>query len=236
GVWRRRAPPRAASELGAQRDCEVSRGNSLHAARRAVSALLQGNQACYDEAVSDPAKSEATYEEVLSSPPHVVAEVVSGVLYQSPRPALPHAAAASVVGEELGPPFKRGRGGPGGWIILYEPEIHLGKDIVVPDLGGWRREALPRLPEDAFLTVAPDWVCEVASPSTRALDRGKKLDVYQREQVGFVWIIEPLDKFLEVLQWDGARYRIIQRVSGDEPVRLQPFDAIEFDLAALWAR
>ena len=201
-----------------------------------MSALLQGNQACYDEAVSDPAKSEATYEEVLSSPPHVVAEVVSGVLYQSPRPALPHAAAASVVGEELGPPFKRGRGGPGGWIILYEPEIHLGKDIVVPDLGGWRRETLPRLPEDAFLTVAPDWVCEVASPSTRALDRGKKLDVYQREQVGFVWIIEPLDKFLEVLQLDGASYRIIQRVSGDEPVRLQPFDAIEFDLAALWAR
>jgi len=186
--------------------------------------------------VSDPAKSEATYEEVLSSPPHVVAEVVSGVLYQSPRPALPHAAAASVVGEELGPPFKRGRGGPGGWIILYEPEIHLGKDIVVPDLGGWRRETLPRLPEDAFLTVTPDWVCEVASPSTRALDRGKKLDVYQREQVGFVWIIEPLDKFLEVLQLDGASYRIIQRVSGDEPVRLQPFDAIEFDLAALWAR
>ena len=186
--------------------------------------------------MSNPAKLEATYEDILKSPPHVVAEVVFGVLSQSPRPALPHAVAASAVGMELGRPFFRGRGGPGGWIILGEPEIHLGKDIVVPDLASWRRETLPLLPEDAFLTVAPDWVCEVASASTRALDRGKKLDVYQRERVSHVWLVEPLDQLLEVLQLDGESYRIIQGVSGDEPVRLQPFDAIEFELAALWAR
>jgi len=108
--------------------------------------------------------------------------------------------------------------------------------IVVPDLAGWRRETLPRLPEDAFLTVAPDWVCEVASPSTRALDRGKKLDVYQRERVSHVWLVEPLDLFLEGLRLDGESYRIIQRASGDKLERLQPFDAIEFELAALWAR
>ena len=128
--------------------------------------------------MTDRARRPATYEDVLASPPDVVAEVVAGVLYQSPRPALPHAMAASVVGEELGPPFKRGKGGPGGWIILDEPEVHLGRDIVVPDLGGWRRQTLQELPEAAYLTVAPDWVCEVSSPSTRALDRGAKLEVY----------------------------------------------------------
>lgn len=191
----------------------------------------------YTSAVkSEATKLKATYDDVLASPPHVVAEVVFGVLYQSPRPALPHAAAASAVGAELTGPFWRGRGGPGGWILLDEPEIHLGEDIVVPDVGGWRRETLPELPEDPFLTVSPDWVCEVASPSTRALDRGQKLDVYQREGVSHVWIIEPLDRFLEVLKLDGPSYRIIHRVSGNAPVRLEPFDAIEFDLAALWAR
>ena len=186
--------------------------------------------------MNDPAAKVATYRDVLDSPPHLVAEVIAGVLYQSPRPALPHAAAASVVGEELGPPFKRGKGGPGGWIILDEPEIHLADDIVVPDLGGWRRETLPELPDSAFLSVAPDWVCEVASPSTRALDRGAKLEVYQRERVSHVWLIEPLDRFLEVLELDGSSYRIIQRAYGDAPARLQPFDAIELDVAALWAR
>ncbi len=186
--------------------------------------------------MNDPAQKFATYQDVLDSPPHVVAEVIGGVLYQSPRPAMPHAQAASVVGEELGPPFKRGKGGPGGWIILYEPEVHLGADIVVPDVGGWRRETLPVLPEAPFLTASPDWVCEVASPSTRALDRGRKLDVYRESRVRHVWLIEPLDKLLEVLELDGETYRIVQHAEGEVPARLRPFDAIEFDVAALWAR
>jgi Uma2 family endonuclease len=186
--------------------------------------------------MADVARKVATYDDVLRSPPDVVAEVLFSVLYQSPRPAIPHASAASVVGEELGRPFKRGKGGLGGWITLRAPEIHLTEDILVPDLGGWRRETLPVLPDAPFITVRPDWVCEVASPSTRALDRGKKLDVYQRERVGHVWLIEPTDRFLEVLELDGETYRIVQRVSGDAPARLRPFDAIEFDVGALWAR
>lgn len=186
--------------------------------------------------MTEPAEKRATYQDVLDSPPHMVAEVIAGVLHQSPRPALPHAQAASVVAEELGPPFKRAKGGPGGWITLYEPEIHLGDDIVVPDVGGWRRETLAVLPEDPYLAVAPDWVCEVASPSTRALDRGLKLEIYQREGVDHVWLVEPLDKFLEVLELDGETYRIVQRASTDEPARLRPFDAIVFDVAALWSR
>lgn len=170
-----------------------------------------------------------------------MAELIEGVLYQSPRPASLHSAAASVVGEELGPPFKRGKGGPGGWIILDEPEIHLGADIVVPDVAGWRRATLPEIPDAPFFEVRPDWLCEVASPSTRALDRGKKLDVYRRAGVTHIWIIEPHDRsneteFLEILGLDGPSYRIVDRAEGAELRRLRPFDAIEFDVGALWAR
>lgn len=171
-----------------------------------------------------------------NSPAHVVAELISNVLYQSPRPATPHAAAAMAMAGELGRPFARGRGGPGGWILLVEPEVHLANDVLVPDLAGWRRTTLPELPDAPFLQVAPDWVCELASPSTRALDRGPKLDVYQRERVGHVWFVEPRDQYLEVLELDGDSYRIVQRVSGEAPVRLRPFDAIELDLGALWMR
>jgi hypothetical protein len=185
---------------------------------------------------ADTARRRATYEDVLSSPPHVVTEVLFGTLHQSPRPAVPHALAASAVGEELGPPFKRGRGGPGGWMILDEPEIHLGEHIVVPDLGGWRRERMPEAPDTAYLELPPDWVCEVLSSSTRALDRGAKLKVYAEYRVGFVWFVEPLEKLVEILELDGATYRIVQAVEGDSPARLRPFDAIEFPMASLWMR
>lgn len=178
----------------------------------------------------------ATYQDVLDSPQHLIAEVVEGVLYQSPRPGKPHAQAASVVGEELGRPFKRGKGGPGGWLILDEPEIHLGRDIVVPDLAGWRRERMPEMDQGPYFEMAPNWLCEVASPSTRALDRGKKLGVYQREGVQHIWFIEPLDHYLEVLELAGENYRILQRVYDVDIARIVPFDAIEFDVAALWQR
>jgi Uma2 family endonuclease len=178
----------------------------------------------------------ATYEDVLASPEHVVAEVVDGVLYRSPRPGSLVALARTTVGGELGAPFNRSRGGPGGWLTLNQPELHLDDDVVVPDVAGWRRSTLPELPHAPFLEVCPDWVCEVVSDATRALDRGKKLAVYERAGVAHVWLIEPLDKLLEVLELDGTNYRIVDRTDGDAPRRLRPFDAIEFDVGALWAR
>lgn len=166
----------------------------------------------------------------------MVGEIVRGVLYANPRPGVPHAAAASALGEELGPPFKRGRGGPGGWVILDEPEHHLGEDVVVPDLGGWRRERMPEIPMTAFVTLAPDWVCEVLSPSTSKLDRGAKLPLYAREAVRHVWLIDPIEQYLEVLRLDGEGYRIVDTHVADAKVRAEPFDAIELDLSVLWAR
>ncbi len=179
----------------------------------------------------------ATYADLLALPETVVGELVAGDLHVSPRPAPRHAAAASALGEELGPPFKRGRGGPGGWIILYEPELHLGGDALVPDLAGWRRARMPKLPVDlAYFILAPDWLAEVLSPSTAAFDRGPKLAAYAREGVAHVWIIDPIEQLLEALVLDGATYRIARVESGDAKVRIAPFDAIELDLAVLWQR
>jgi Uma2 family endonuclease len=178
----------------------------------------------------------ATYADIAALPPNVIGEIVRGVLHASPRPASPHAAAASAIGEELGPPFKRGKGGPGGWVILDEPELHLGEDVLVPDLGGWRRARMPEMPHVAAFELAPDWVCEVLSPSTAKLDRGDKVPTYARAGVGHIWLVDPLDQYLEVLRLDGATYRIVATHVADARVRAEPFDAFELDLSVLWAR
>src|SRR5512147_766081 len=140
--------------------------------------------------MTDVARRRAGYADVLAAPPNRVAEVVDGELRLSPRPGGAHTAAASALGDELGPPFKRGRGGPGGWLIVDEPELHLGSDILVPDLAGWRRERMARLPAEPFVTLAPDWVAEVTSPSTSKYDRTDKLRIYARAQVEWIWIVD----------------------------------------------
>jgi Uma2 family endonuclease len=184
----------------------------------------------------EAAKKRATYEDVLNAPEHMVAELIDGELFLQPRPAKPQAAAKAALGEELGPPFKRGRGGPGGWIILYEPELHLGQDVLVPDLAGWRRERMPALTTDeAYFTLPPDWACEVLSPRTASTDRARKLPIYARYEVAHVWLVDPLQRTLEVLKRDGSRWLILAVHEANERVRAVPFDAIELDLAILWA-
>lgn len=183
----------------------------------------------------DGAKKRATYEDVLAAPEHVVAEVLFGVLHTHPRPAIPHARVSSRLGSELDGPFDRGRGGPGGWILVDEPELHLQEDIVVPDLAGWRRERLPRLPNAPYFELAPDWACEVLSPSTTRIDRGDKLTIYARERVGHVWFVDPLARLLEVLRLHGSRYEIFATHKDDESVHAEPFDAVSLELGALWA-
>lgn len=194
-------------------------------------------RACYPDRVAHPVKKPASYEDLLALPEHVVGEIVDGELHVSPRPAPKHTAAASALGEELGPPFKRGRGGPGGWVILDEPELHLGRDVLVPDLAGWRRERMPEMPvELPYFVLSPDWVCEVLSPSTATLDRTKKILVYAREHGAHVWFVDPAAQSLEIFRLDGDSYRLVRVASGDEKLRAEPFDAIELELAVLWAR
>lgn len=184
----------------------------------------------------DPAGRRATYQDVLDAPEDKVAELIDGVLYTSPRPAKPHAAAASVLGEELGPPFKRGRGGPGGWIIIDEPEVHFGADVLVPDLAGWRRTRMPVMTtEEPFFTLAPDWVCEVLSPATARIDRTDKLPIYARAEVLHVWLVDPLLRTLEVLTLDAGRWVLSGTYRDDMRIRAEPFEALELELGLLWA-
>ena len=176
----------------------------------------------------------ATYQDVLDAPAHRVAEIIDGTLYTHPRPAMPHALASSYLGDELVGPFGKGRGGPGGWWIIDEPELHLGEEIVVPDLAGWRRERMPEYPGTAYVTLPPDWVCEVLSASTRRLDLHEKRPVYAREGVQHLWLVDPADRTLEAFELHDGQWLLIASAKDDDPVSIRPFDAITFSLGDLW--
>ena len=143
---------------------------------------------------------KATFQDVLDAPSNLVAEVVAGTLHARPRPKNCHAWASSGLLMIVGPPFNYGDGGPGGWIILFEPALHLGGDIIVPDIAGWRRETMSENMDDAYFTQAPDWVCEVLSPSTRQFDQVDKRTVYAREKVLHLWFVDPDSRTLEAFE------------------------------------
>ncbi len=176
----------------------------------------------------------ATYQDVLDAPPHKVAEIIDGTLHMNPRPAPRHAWASTGLGESIGPPFNRGRGGPGGWWIVFEPELHLGEDILVPDLAGWRRKRMPDYPETAYFTLVPDWACEVLSPSTRAMDQGRKRDIYAREGVAYLWFVDPDVRTLEAFELREGQWVLLKTLTDNDSVSLPPFDAISFSLGDLW--
>jgi Uma2 family endonuclease len=177
----------------------------------------------------------ATYQDVLDAPPNMVAEIVRGALHLHPRPSPRHGHASSTLGVELGSPFGQGRGGPGGWWILDEPELHLGADVLVPDLAGWRRERMPALPQTAWFDLAPDWACEVLSPGTRRLDLTDKRAAYAAAGVGWLWLVDPLARTLEAFALLDGAWTLIAALGDDAEVRVAPFDAISFPLAGLWA-
>ncbi len=180
-----------------------------------------------------PDPRQVLYDAYLEVPDIQRAEIIDGTLYVSPRPAPRHANTTTVLGSELNGAFQRGRGGPGGWWILFEPELQLvALEPMAPDLAGWRVERMPALPETAYFTLAPDWICEVLSKSTAKIDRDKKLPIYAAHGVAHVWLIDPIDKTLEVHALIDRKVRLYE---GEVRVRADPFSAIELDLAALWS-
>lgn len=189
-----------------------------------------------DSSEASPAEPDdmkrATYEDVLNAPENKVAEILDGELFLSPRPASPHAVAASRLGRVLGP-FDDTPGGPGGWWILDEPELHFGEHVLVPDLAGWRRERMPAMRNVPFFTLPPDWVCEVLSPSTERLDRSRKLRIYAEAGVAHAWFVKPSDRTLEVLRLRDGAWTIVA-VTDADVVRAEPFEAIELELGQLW--
>jgi Uma2 family endonuclease len=182
-----------------------------------------------------PTRRRATYQDILDAPEHKVAEIIDGELRLSPRPAGAATSVGSVLGAELYAPFGRGRGGPGGWIILDEPELHLGEDVLIPDLAGWRRERMPVVENVAGFTLPPDWICEVLSPSTERTDRAEKLPIYASVGVGHAWLVHPRHRTVEVLRLHDGKWLTLAVHRDDQIVRAEPFDAIEIDLANLWA-
>lgn len=177
----------------------------------------------------------ATYEDLLQVPDNLIAEILGGELITSPRPASAHALAAWAIGQDAGLFARRpGGGGPGGWWILFEPELHLGPDILVPDLAGWRRERMPVLRDVPYFELAPDWVCEVLSTSTARVDRVRKKPIYAREGVSHLWLVDPIARTLEVYRLDGGRWIDVGAYGDTEVVRAEPFAAVEMDMSQWW--
>ena len=184
--------------------------------------------------MAEPARRRATYADLEAVPDTLVAEIIDGTLETHPRPRPQHGEAAYHLGAELRDPFNRGRGGPGGWRIIPEPELHLGSHIVVPDIAGWRSERLPNTPNTAYIEVAPDWVCEVLSPSTARLDRGPKRRIYAEAGVGYLWLLDVEAGVLEAFALAAGQWLLLATIERGENVSVAPFDAISFPLNDLF--
>lgn len=180
----------------------------------------------------------ATYEDLMRVPDNLVAELIGGELYTSPRPRGPHGTVAARLAGLLIPPFDFGDGGPGGWWLIGEPEVHWGpradQQVTVPDLAGWRRERMPEIPTDHRFRVVPDWICEIASPSTVRLDRYVKMPLYAEHGVGHLWMIDVEARVLEVFRLENGRWLLLAIYSGEQSINAEPFEAIDFRLERLW--
>jgi Uma2 family endonuclease len=185
-----------------------------------------------------PPPGQATYADLEALPERYVGEIIDGTLYAQARPASPHAHAASVLGGRINSAFHRRSGlpggPPGGWWILFEPELHFGADVLVPDIAGWRREHMSVMPDVRWFELAPDWLCEVASPSTERLDRGPKLERYHRAGVGHLWLVEPLARRIEVYRRAAEGWLVAGVHFGEEVVGIEPFEALPLELGDLW--
>lgn len=179
-------------------------------------------------------KHPATYDDIRRLPEGMNGEIVDGELFASPRPRMGHGHVATSLAGELTGPFGHGRGGPGGWWIIFEPELHFGPNVLIPDVAGWRRDRLPRMTDVPFMELAPDWICEITSRSTASFDRVRKLPVYLKAGVAFAWLVEPATRTIEALRKESDGWRVIGNFPGDTPARIEPFEAYELDLRILW--
>jgi Uma2 family endonuclease len=184
----------------------------------------------------EAAIKKATYDDLYSIPENMTGEIIDGELIVTPRPARRHVHAASALGSRVSAPYQFGEGGgPGGWIIYFEPEIHFGdKDIVVPDLAGWRKERLTTLPEEHRFMVSPDWICEILSPNTAQNDRILKMRLFARHLVPYTWLIDPALRTLEVFKLESGRWVLLDAFAKNEKICAEPFQEIEIDLDNLW--
>jgi Uma2 family endonuclease len=179
-------------------------------------------------------KKPATYEDIEALPVGWVGELIEEELVASPRPATRHLRVTTRLGMLLGVAFDLGQRGPGGWWFLDEPELHFERNVLVPDLAGWRRDRVPEPPAAPWLTLAPDWICEVLSPKTWMVDRARKMPLYYREGVGHAWLIDPARRALEVYRTGSGYWERTRIYEGNGTVRVEPFEAVPLELGLLW--
>lgn len=182
------------------------------------------------------AERSMLYEQLEALPEGLTGELINGQIHTQPRPAGPHANAASVLEMDIGSAYHRGRGGPGGWWIIMEPEIHFLRDVevMVPDLAGWRRNRMPSIPRDQRFEVVPDWVCEVLSFSTESKDRKHKMPLYGSYGVAYAWLVDPLARTLEAYENRNGKWIALGAFKDTETVCVPPFEALTIPLADLW--
>lgn len=185
--------------------------------------------------MSEPAKKKATYDDLYDIPDNMTGEIISGELIVTPRPSRKHTYATSALGSEIIHSYQFGRnGGPGGWIVIIEPEIKLGEHTMVPDLAGWKEERYPDEEPYNWISVPPDWVCEMLSPATRRLDRMEKMPIYAQYEVSYLWLADPVEKTLEVFRLKEGEWVVTRLFTDDARVRAEPFTEIEINLSDLW--
>jgi Uma2 family endonuclease len=178
----------------------------------------------------------ATRADLEALPEGVKGEIIDGELYVQPRPRPAHARAETTIVSDIQGPYDLGRGGPGGWWILAEPGIELPESPEFsPDVAGWRRDRLPALPTDTPIRIAPDWICEILSPNTRAYDFMKKRPFYARIGVGWLWYVDVEARTVTVSRLADGAWLEVAVHGEDDRVRLQPFAEVEIDLSLWWS-
>ena len=180
-------------------------------------------------------KEQASYADLVAAPGDQIAELAGGDLYLSPRPRPRHARIASALGSDLHDAFDHGRSGPGGWWVIFEPELHLDGNVLVPDLAAWRRDRMPSLPDEGWFEAAPDWVCEILSPSTEELDRTRKMPRYAYAGIPTLWIVDPPARRLEIYSRNQTTWHLDATLTDVASVSAPPFEAITIDLGRLWS-
>ncbi len=174
-------------------------------------------------------EAEALYAD---APEGMRAELLHGAVFMAPAPAPRHQRAAGKLYRRLAR-FDQsdcGSDDPGGWVFLLEPELHLGArcDKLRPDIAGWREARATFDDATAAITVNPDWVCEVLSPSTETIDRATKAPLYAEHGVEWLWFIDPDALISEVFRNDRGVFRPASMTVA------APFDGLS--LAGLFGR
>ncbi|MEL6299436.1 MAG: Uma2 family endonuclease [Pseudomonadota bacterium] len=176
----------------------------------------------------------ATPADLEELPEDMVGQIVYGTLHAHPRPAPRHSRAQHRLSGEIDGPFDRGTSGPGGWIFLTKPELHLGPHIFVPDIAGWKRDRLTPFPETAYVETPPDWVCQVLSPATAKVDRTDKVKIYADFGVPHAWYVDPDARTLEAFALQDRTWLLMATFKDAEPVTAPPFEVHTFPLSNLW--